>query len=90
MWRRFWRAETAIFLAIWLILLLVGRSALFRDPGRVHARTTHGNRPADPTHANAGAHTRVEPGRADGSLAQHVHQSRRARAPQRRVVGRRT
>lgn len=31
--RRFWSAETGIFLAIWLTLMLVGRSALLRDPG---------------------------------------------------------
>jgi len=33
MLRRFWRAETGIFLAIWLGLLLAGRSSLLRDPG---------------------------------------------------------
>ena len=32
-WRRFWRAETGIFLGIWLVLLLLGRSATLRDPG---------------------------------------------------------
>lgn len=32
-WRRFWRAETGIFLAIWLVLMLLGRSSLLRDPG---------------------------------------------------------
>ena len=31
--RRFWRAETGIFLALWLLLLVSGRSRLFRDPG---------------------------------------------------------
>jgi len=31
--RRFWCAESGIFLGIWLVLMLVGRSALFRDPG---------------------------------------------------------
>ena len=31
--RRFWRAETGIFLGIWLVLLLLGRSAMLRDPG---------------------------------------------------------
>ena len=30
---RFWRAETGIFLAVWLGLMIVGRSQLFRDPG---------------------------------------------------------
>ncbi|OHB68308.1 MAG: hypothetical protein A2V70_03715 [Planctomycetes bacterium RBG_13_63_9] len=33
MWRRFWSAETGVFLGIWLTLMLVGRSMLFRDPG---------------------------------------------------------
>jgi len=33
MWRRFFRAETGIFLALWLGLMLFGRSALLRDPG---------------------------------------------------------
>ncbi len=33
MLRRFWRAETGIFLAIWLVLMLAGRSSLLRDPG---------------------------------------------------------
>jgi hypothetical protein len=32
-WRRFWRAETGIFLGVWLALLLLGRSTLLRDPG---------------------------------------------------------
>jgi len=32
-WRRFWRAETGIFLGIWLVLMLLGRSAMLRDPG---------------------------------------------------------
>jgi hypothetical protein len=31
--RRFWQAETGVFLGIWLILMIVGRSRLFRDPG---------------------------------------------------------
>src|SRR5262245_715053 len=30
---RFWRAETAIFLSIWLGLMIGGRCRLFRDPG---------------------------------------------------------
>jgi hypothetical protein len=30
---RYWRAETAIFLGIWLTLMIVGRSKLFKDPG---------------------------------------------------------
>src|SRR5262245_21798014 len=30
---RFWRAETGIFLGIWLSLMVLGRSRLFRDPG---------------------------------------------------------
>ncbi len=33
MLKRFWRPETGIFLAIWLVLLVGGRSRLFRDPG---------------------------------------------------------
>lgn len=33
MLRRFWSAETGVFLAVWLVLLLVGRSTLLRDPG---------------------------------------------------------
>ena len=32
-WRRYWRLETGVFLAVWLALLLVGRTELFRDPG---------------------------------------------------------
>ena len=32
-WRRYWRAETGIFLAIWLVLMLLARSSLLRDPG---------------------------------------------------------
>jgi hypothetical protein len=32
-WGQFWRAETGFFLGIWLFLMLVGRSRLFRDPG---------------------------------------------------------
>jgi hypothetical protein len=31
--RRFWRPETGIFLAIWLVLMVGGHSRLFRDPG---------------------------------------------------------
>jgi len=31
--KKYWRAETGIFLAIWLVLLIGGRSRLFRDPG---------------------------------------------------------
>lgn len=30
---RFWRAETGIFVGIWLGLMIVGRSRLFQDPG---------------------------------------------------------
>jgi hypothetical protein len=30
---RFWRAESGIFLGIWLLLMLCGRSQMFRDPG---------------------------------------------------------
>lgn len=30
---RFWRAETGIFLSLWLGLMVLGRSQLFRDPG---------------------------------------------------------
>jgi hypothetical protein len=30
---RFWRAETGIFLAVWLGILTVGRTQSFRDPG---------------------------------------------------------
>src|SRR5208283_3461837 len=33
MLRRFWRAETGFFLGIWLFLMVMGRSRLFRDPG---------------------------------------------------------
>jgi len=33
MWRRFISAEAGIFLGIWIVLMLVGRNALFRDPG---------------------------------------------------------
>src|SRR5262245_53567369 len=29
----YWRAETGIFLGIWLVLLVTGRSRLFVDPG---------------------------------------------------------
>jgi hypothetical protein len=32
-WRRFWCSQTGIFLGIWLALILLGRSALLRDPG---------------------------------------------------------
>ncbi|MHC4178429.1 MAG: hypothetical protein ACYSWU_13030 [Planctomycetota bacterium] len=32
-WRRFWRAETGVFLGIWLALMLMARSSLLRDPG---------------------------------------------------------
>ena len=31
--RRSWRPETGVFLGIWLILMIVGRSRLLRDPG---------------------------------------------------------
>src|SRR5438477_11622618 len=31
--RGFWRAETGLFFALWLLLLVGGRSRLFRDPG---------------------------------------------------------
>jgi hypothetical protein len=31
--RRFWRAETAFFLGLWLFLMIGGRSRMFRDPG---------------------------------------------------------
>jgi hypothetical protein len=31
--RRFWPAEAGIFLGIWLILMIAGRSQLLRDPG---------------------------------------------------------
>ena len=31
--RKFWRAETGLFLGIWLFLMVAGRSRLFRDPG---------------------------------------------------------
>lgn len=30
---RFWRAETGIFLGLWLVLMVGGRSRLFQDPG---------------------------------------------------------
>src|SRR5262245_23036035 len=33
MLRRFWKPETGIFLAIWLVLMIGGQSRLFRDPG---------------------------------------------------------
>jgi len=39
---RFWRAETGVFLGIWLFLMIGGRSQLFRDPGTFwHAATGH-------------------------------------------------
>ena len=31
--RTYWRAETGLFLGIWLVLMILGRSSLFRDPG---------------------------------------------------------
>jgi hypothetical protein len=31
--KTFWRAETGIFLGIWLVLMVAGRSRLFSDPG---------------------------------------------------------
>jgi hypothetical protein len=31
--RRYWRAETGIFLGVWLGLMILGRSQIFRDPG---------------------------------------------------------
>jgi hypothetical protein len=33
MLRRFWRAETGIFMGVWLFLMIAGRSQMFRDPG---------------------------------------------------------
>ncbi len=30
---RFWRAETAFFVGLWLLLAIVGRGSLFQDPG---------------------------------------------------------
>src|SRR5260370_25050852 len=33
MLRHYWRTETFIFLSIWLILMLAGRSRFFLDPG---------------------------------------------------------
>lgn len=33
MQRRFWRTETGLFLGVWLVLMVAGRSQLFRDPG---------------------------------------------------------
>ncbi|MGE3803867.1 MAG: hypothetical protein AB7K24_04230 [Gemmataceae bacterium] len=37
--RRFWSAESGIFLALWLFLMVVGQSRLFRDPGTLwHTR----------------------------------------------------
>ena len=31
--QRFWRTETGLFLGIWLVLMVTGRSRLLRDPG---------------------------------------------------------
>ena len=31
--KKYWRAETGIFLGIWLVLMVGGRTRLFRDPG---------------------------------------------------------
>jgi hypothetical protein len=31
--RKYWRAETGLFLGLWLLLMIGGRSRLFRDPG---------------------------------------------------------
>jgi hypothetical protein len=31
--RRFWRLETGVFLVLWLLLMIFGRSKLFHDPG---------------------------------------------------------
>ena len=31
--KTFWRTETAFFVVTWLLLMFVGRSALFQDPG---------------------------------------------------------
>jgi hypothetical protein len=31
--KKYWRPETGIFLAVWLVLLVGGRSRFFRDPG---------------------------------------------------------
>ncbi len=31
--KRYWRAETGIFIGLWLGLMILGRSQLFRDPG---------------------------------------------------------
>src|SRR5437868_4957179 len=31
--KRFWRAETGIFLGLWLVLMVGGRSKFFQDPG---------------------------------------------------------
>jgi hypothetical protein len=31
--KTFWRAETGIFLGIWLVLMVAGRGRLFSDPG---------------------------------------------------------
>jgi hypothetical protein len=33
MLRRFWRAETGLFLGLWLFFMVGGRSQMFRDPG---------------------------------------------------------
>src|SRR5437764_5955107 len=31
--KRFWRAESGVFLGIWLFFMVGGRSQMFRDPG---------------------------------------------------------
>ncbi len=31
--KKFWRPEVGIFLVIWLMLMIGGRSRFFRDPG---------------------------------------------------------
>src|SRR3989442_1130367 len=33
MLRKFWRPETCIFLVVWLVLMVSGRSRFFHDPG---------------------------------------------------------
>ena len=33
MFKRYWRPETGIFLGIWLVLLIGGRSKFLQDPG---------------------------------------------------------
>jgi hypothetical protein len=30
---RYWRAETVVFLGLWLTLMIAGRSGFFKDPG---------------------------------------------------------